>query len=150
MDPLVDLATGAEDDPLALEIAGRIRQNLVEKPEKLADFLALRGTVFVVMQDVGESITLRFDHGRLTIHEGQVGVPTVTFCGDLADLWRLPELPLTRWGRLPIGLPFAARGGSREAYKQVSQAFSSGRLQVYGLYAHPRMVVRLLRIISRS
>ncbi|HVY45269.1 MAG TPA: hypothetical protein VHB21_05290, partial [Minicystis sp.] len=105
MEPLVDLGPGAEDNPLAVELAERIRQNLSERPAKAADFRALRGTVFVALSDTGESITLRFDHGRLTIHEGQVGVPMLTFCGDTADLRRLPDLPMTRWLRLPVALP---------------------------------------------
>ena len=150
MDPLVDLAPGAEDDPLANELASRIRANLAERPDKLVDFRALRGTVFVVMQDVGESITLRFDHGRLTIHEGQVGVPMVTFGGDTADLRRLPDLPLVRWLRLPFATPFATRGAAREAFRHLFAALRSGRLKVYGLAAHPRAVTRLIRIISRA
>jgi hypothetical protein len=150
VDALVDLGPGAEDNPLAVELAARIRQNLIERPEKAADFRALRGTVFVALTDVGESITLRFDLGRLTIHEGQVGVPMVTFCGDTEDLRRLTDLPLMRWLRVPFASPFGrAKDGSRETLRHLSRLLANGRLKVYGLLAHPRAVTRLLRIISR-
>jgi hypothetical protein len=150
VDALVDLGPGAEDNSLASDLAARIRQNLTEHPEKAADFRALRGTVFIALTDVGESITLRFDLGRLTIHEGQVGVPMVTFCGDTEDLRLLTDLPLMPWLRVPFALPFGrAKDGSRESLRHLAKLYANGRLKVYGLVAHPRAVTRLLRIISR-
>jgi hypothetical protein len=144
--PIIDLAPGAEDNPIALELAQLIRKNLAASPRKLSDFHGLRGSVLMVAQDLGEALTLRFDHGRLTIHDGTVGIPSVTFCGDLAALRRLSDFPVTRWLRLPILVPFAQRG--RETWRHLARLFASGDLKVYGLAVHPRTVVFLLRILS--
>src|SRR6185369_1710364 len=102
--------------------------------------------ILMVAQDLGEALTLRFDHGRLTIHDGTVGIPAVTFCGDLSALRRLTDFPVTRWLRLPILTPFARDG--REAFQTLTRLLARGELKVYGLFAHPRTVVFLLRILS--
>jgi hypothetical protein len=144
--PIIDLAPGAEENPVAGELAQRIRDNLAASPRKMSDFRGLRGSVLMVAQDLGEALTLRFDHGRLTIHDGTVGIPAVTFCGDLAALRRLSDFPLTRWLRLPILLPFAQQG--RDTWRTLTRLFARGDLKVYGLAVHPRTVVFLLRILS--
>ncbi len=146
MDPIVDLAPGAEDNALALEIADRIRANVTASRQKLADFRAMRASVLMVAQDLGESFTLRFDHGRLTVHDGGVGIPSVTFCGDAEALRRFSDFPLTRWLRLPALGPFAAEG--RETWRLLAGMLARGDLTVYGLLAHPRTVVHLLRVLS--
>ena len=146
MDPIIDLAPGAEDNALALEIADRIRHNVAYSRQKLADFRAMRASVLMVAQDLGESFTLRFDHGRLTVHDGGVGIPSVTFCGDAAALRRLEDFPLTRWLRLPALGPFAREG--RETWRLLAGMLARGDLTVYGLLAHPRTVVYLLRVLS--
>lgn len=89
-------------------------------------FARMRGTVAFVAQDVGTSITLRFDFGRLTLHDGIVGVPDVTFLGAEADIEELGNarvLPV-----VPVPLP--------------------GRLRVYGLALHPRLVSRVVRLLA--
>ncbi|MFO0760095.1 MAG: hypothetical protein U0359_26670 [Byssovorax sp.] len=146
MDPIIDLAPGAEDNPVAVELCEHLRRNLREHPHKQADFRGLRGSVLMVAQDLGESLTLRFDHGRLTIHDGTVGIPAVTFCADLAALRSLADLPLTSLGRLPAFGPLARAGRSTSA--ELLRLFARGDLKVYGLVAHPRTVVFLLRIFS--
>ncbi len=144
--PIIDLAPGAEDNPVAVELAAVIRKNIAENPKKQADFRGLRGSVLLVAQDRGESLTLRFDLGRLTIHDGAVGIPSLTICGDLAALRSLADVPLTRWLRLPGNGVF-----SREhpgSFRDLLGQYFQGNLKVYGLAAHPRTFVRLLRIFS--
>jgi hypothetical protein len=144
--PIIDLAPGAEDNPLAVEIVDRMRQNLAARPTKLADFRALRASVLMVAQDVGASFTLRFDHGRLTVHDGNVGIPWVTFCGDADALRRLHDLPVSRWLRLPIVGPFTQAG--RESLRVLLGLVARGDLKVYGAVAHPRTVIFVLRLLS--
>lgn len=146
MEPIIDLAPGAEENALAVEIADRIRDNLAHSPHKLADFRGLRASVLMVARDLAESFTLRFDLGRLTVHDGSVGIPLVTFCGDAGALRRLTDFPLTRWLRLPIGGPFAPQG--RETWRLLAGLFARGDLEIYGLVAHPRTVVLFLRVLS--
>jgi hypothetical protein len=146
MDPIIDLAPGAEENALAVEIADRVRNNLARSPRKVADFRALRASVLMVAQDLAESFTLRFDHGRLTIHDGNVGIPSVTFCGDAETLRLLGDFPLTRVFRLPLAGPLTREG--RETYRYLMSLFARGDLKVYGLVAHPRTVFHLLRVLS--
>jgi hypothetical protein len=146
VDPIIDLARGAEDDPLAVELCDRIRNNLLLKPHKLADFRGLRATVLVVAEDRGESLTLRFDHGRLTIHEGAVGVPSVTLCGDTEAIRGLADLPLSRWLKLPVVGLFSRRAPS--PLRDTLSRLANGKLLIYGLYAHPRQLLFLLRVLS--
>lgn len=148
MEPIIDLAPGAEDNPLALEIAARIRQNLAADPRKHADFRGLRGSILVVAQDLAESLTLRFDHGRLTVHDGTVGIPAVTFCGDADVLRRLPDVALSGLLRFPIVSPLARRG--RETWQHLFTLLAKADFKVYGLVAHPRTVLLLLRILSAA
>lgn len=138
MEPTVDLAPGAEDNPLAVEIAGRIRDNVARSARKAADLRGMRASVLMVAEDLGESFTLRFDHGRLTVHDGGAGIPSVTFCGSADALRLLGESPLGRWLRLP------ARGTLWE----LTGMLARGDLKVYGLVSHPRTVVLLLRVLS--
>jgi hypothetical protein len=94
----------------------------------------------MVAQDLAESFTLRFDHGRLTVHDGGVGIPSVTFCGDADALRRLSDVPLSRWLRLPSLGP--------STWRVLASLFAGGDFKVYGLAAHPRTVVHLLRLLS--
>lgn len=144
MDPVVDLAPGAEDNALALEFAERIRAN-VRVPATARDFASLRATVLIVAQDLCESFTLRFDHGRLTVHDGGVGIPSVTFCGDADALRGLAEVPLGRRLRLPRLGPFSPEG--RATWTYLASLYVA-EFKVYGLVAHPRTVVHLLRVLS--
>ncbi len=146
MDPIIDLAPGAEDNPLAVELAARIRTNVAAHPKKRADFRSLRGSVLVVAQDEGESLTLRFDHGRLTIHDGNVGIPWVTLCADLAVLRALPDVPLSRFLRLPLVGSWTGEAGTTA--RRLLGQLATGEIKVYGLTAHPRTVVCLLRVLS--
>jgi hypothetical protein len=147
MDPIVDLAPGAEENELAVTLTTRVRAN-VTRPEKRADFRALRGSVLVVAQDTTEAVTLRFDHGRLTVHDGSVGIPSVTFCGDRAVLLRLEAVPLTRFFRLPLALNRGSEGA--EVLRGMVSQIARGELKIYGLVAHPRLVLRLVRILSKN
>lgn len=144
--PIIDLAPGAEDNRVAVELAAVIRKNISENPKKQADFRALRGSVLMVAQDRGESLTLRFDLGRLTIHDGAVGIPSLTMCGDLEALRRLADVPLTRWLRLPGNGLFSRKDPG--SFRDLLAQYFQGKLTIYGLAAHPRTFVRLLRIFS--
>lgn len=146
MELVVDLAPGASENALAVRLSERIRDNVQRNRTKAGDFRAIRGTVILVAQDSGVSLTLRFDHGRLTVHDGSIGVPSVTVCGDEAMLLRLGDVPLTRIGKLPIPMPGDA--GGRAALRDVVSALARKDLTIYGLLAHPRLVLSLVRLLS--
>ncbi len=146
MDPILDLAPGAEENALAVELVARIRES-VRDPAAARDFASLRASVLVVAEDLGESFTLRFDHGRLTVHDGSVGVPSVTFCGDAETLRRLSQVPLGDRLRLPKLGPFSTEG--RATWALLGNLIAAD-FKVYGLAAHPRTVLHLVRLLSRK
>jgi hypothetical protein len=134
---VVDLAPGAEENPLAVDFAGWIRANL-ERGVGLTDFAALRATILLVAADIGESFTLRFDLGRLTVHDGAVGVPTVSFCGTTDELRSLSTVPLSARLRVPQLSPL--RPGGRATWSLLAKLLAA-EFTVYGLVAHPRTVL---------
>jgi hypothetical protein len=146
VEPVVDLAPGAEHDPLAARFADIVRGNLKNAWQE-REFLRLRGSAVIFADDAGTALTLRFDFGRLTIHEGVVGIPDVTIRGPIADIEALTQLPVHGLSRLPS--VFGDRDG-RAALGSVAQALRSRSLKIYGLIFHARFVMRLLRVLSRS
>ncbi len=147
MDADVTLAIGTEDNELAVWVADCLRKTLRSNPSSRRDFDAIRAAVVVVAPDRQLQCTLRFDHGHLAIHDGMLGVPDVTFCADFAVLVGLENFPLSRWGRLP--LPVLSR---RRAvlWRQSVTELVTGELKIYGLLQHPRLVTRILRLLSRD
>lgn len=147
MQPDVQLAPGAEDNGLAIMLADLVRQNLQAKPHKRGDFAAISGSVSIVADDADVALTLRFERGgRLTIHDGIVGIPDVTIRGPSDAILALSNMPLaTRFG-LPIPRP-----GDREGVKTASTVFGlmrDGKLHVYGMAFHLPLVMRLTRVMS--
>ena len=146
MEPVVDLAPGAEHDPLATRFAEIVRDNLRNAWQE-REFLRLRGSAVIFADDAGTALTLRFDFGRLTIHEGVVGIPDVTIRGGIADIEALTQLPVGGLARLPSIL---GRSDGRAAIGSVASALRSRSLKIYGLVFHARFVMRLLRVLSQS
>lgn len=148
MEPIIDLAPGAEDNLLAVEFIERVRRNVLGSAKKNHDFRTLRGSVLVVAQDTQSVITMRFDHGRLTVHEGAVGIPSVTLCGEEQVLRRLTRLKLSSRLRLPKVFPRTIAGDKIAGLWDFVRAMNEERLTVYGLFSHPRLVLSLLRVVS--
>lgn len=142
MEPLVDLAPGAEDNPLAVRLAERVRTNVELYPAKSRSFRALRGAVQIVAEDSGEALTMRFDLGRLVVHDGTIGLPTMTVAGSTEALVRFFDQPLVPTVPLPFRRSPEPGRGSAVA------TLLDGGVRVYGLLAHPRMLMRLTRILS--
>ncbi len=148
MEPIIDLAPGAEDNPLAVELVEQVRRNVAGSIKKNRDFRTLRGSVLVVAQDTQSVLTMRFDHGRLTVHEGAVGIPSVTLCGDEQVLRDLTRLRLSSWSRFPKVFHRTNPNSNEIAMWDLARAMAEQRLTVYGLFTHPRLVLCLLRVVS--
>jgi hypothetical protein len=147
VDAVVDLAPGAERTPLARYLADIVRQN-VNRPLQKREFERLRGSVALVADDVGAALTLRFDFGRLTVHEGLVGVPDVTIRGATRDIETLADLRFSE--RLGVPLVLRADDVGRAAARDVLASLRSRRLKIYGLLLHVRLVLRFLRVLSKN
>jgi hypothetical protein len=147
MDPVVDLAEGAEHDPLAQSLAEIVRSNVARDWQR-REFARLRGSAAIVADDAGTALTLRFDFGRLTIHEGVVGIPDVTIRGTIPDIEALTRLPFHPALRVPVaGL---RDGEGRRALVAVFAALRGRALKIYGMMFHARFVLRLLRVLSQN
>lgn len=125
--PIIDLAPGADNNALAVELARRIQNNLTHSPKKRGHFASLRGTVLIVAKDTGETLTMRFNHGRLTIHDGTIGIPALTFCATREALWYLWNTPAKEWPLHP-----------KNALNLVFKPVAGGDIKIYGLISHPR------------
>ena len=166
MEPLVDIVPLAESSPLARHYADRIRKNLSDKSNHRR-FFALKSTVFLVDFDSGDAVTFRFDHGRLTLHDGTIGMPSVTFGGPLKALMSLDRVSFANLKEVALGQsadpslvdsddrksvppPASSRRPAlreRVSLFEVLNLFRRGELKVYGLWRHPRTVARFLRLI---
>lgn len=168
MEPIVDLAPGADSSPLAAYFARRVRDALSD-PKRKRSFFALKAAIFAVDFDSGNAVTLRFDHGRLTVHEGAIGVPSVTFGGPLRALTslhrlRIRDLPRALVGARPAYVSLVEDEGrpstppppqvrvddGSASVGELARLFAEGELRVYGLLSHPRTVYRFLRLLGAS
>jgi hypothetical protein len=142
----IRLAPGAEDNGLASMLADLVRQNLEAKPHKQGDFRALAGSFSIVADDADVALTLRFDHGKLMIHDGIVGIPDVTIRGGSDTIMALSNMPLvTRLG-LPFPSPRDKEGVA--VARGVMDAMRKGTFHVYGMFFHLPMMMRLTRVMS--
>jgi hypothetical protein len=138
--PRVDIDASAEQNGLALMVAGLISQNLQEHPNKRADFARLRGTVAIVAEDAGVAMTLAFQGNTVTVSDGIVGVPQVTVRARSEDIVQLSLLEL-----IPgLGLPNPLGSATREIF----QKSLAGHVRVYGALLHIPMLLRLTRLLS--
>jgi hypothetical protein len=144
--PTIELAPGAEDNGLAMMLADLVRQNLDAKPHKKGDFEALEGAVSIVADDADVALTLRFDGGKLTIHDGIVGIPDLTIRGPSDVIMALSNMPLST----PLALPIPAFGDkdAKEVTKTVMSAMRAGKFHIYGAAFHLPLLMRLTRVMS--
>jgi hypothetical protein len=141
----VELAPGAQDNGLASMLADLVRQNLEAKPHKELDLVAIgRADVALVADDADVALTLRFDNGRLGIHDGIVGIPDVTIRGSSETILAMSNMPLTR----RLGLPFPRDKEGRALLASVVRAMRTGDLKMYGALFRPRLMTRLTRVMS--
>jgi hypothetical protein len=144
--PSIELAPGAQDNGLANMLADLVRQNLEAKPQKRGDFEALSGSVTIVADDAEVALTLRFDHGKLTIHDGIVGIPDVTIRGSSDTILALSNLPLTT--PLAVPLPDPRDKEAVKIVRSVVDAMRSGQFHIYGMAFHLPLLMRLTRVMS--
>ncbi len=143
---MIELAPRAEDNGLASMLADLVRQNLEAKPHKQGDFRALAGSIAIVADDADVALTLRFDHGKLTIHDGIVGIPDVTIRGGSDTIMALSNMPLSTRLGLPLPDP-RDKEGIRVA-RSIVEAMRKGTFHIYGMLFHLPMMMRLTRVMS--
>ena len=142
----IELAPGAEDNGLATMLADLVRQNLEAKPHKGGDFDAIHGSVAIVADDAEVALTMRFDGGRLVIHDGIVGIPDVTIRGSSDTILALSNMPLLT--RLALPLPDPRKKDEMAVVKSVVDAMRGGSFHVYGMAFHLPLLMHLTRVMS--
>lgn len=131
---------GAEDNGLASMVAGLILQNLQDRPDKRGDFARLHGNISIVAEDAGVAMTLEFAGDHLTVHDGIVGIPSITVRAKSDDIVQMSLLELTRRFALPN-----PRGATARAIADKSRR---GEVRVFGALLHLPMLLRLTRLLS--
>jgi hypothetical protein len=144
--PQITLAAGAEENGLAVMLADLLRQNLEGKPQKVRDMRAITGRIAILAEDAEVAMTLRFDHGDLTVYDGVVGVPDVVVRASSDVILALSNLPLTR--RLALPLPAVRDREGRKTLFEVLGAMRKGTLDVTGAARNAAMMLHLTRIMS--
>ncbi|HEX4447547.1 MAG TPA: hypothetical protein VH044_12450 [Polyangiaceae bacterium] len=147
--PRVALADGADENGLAVMLGDLVRQNLEAKPRKMADFMALAGSVAIVADDADVALTLVFApgaRGGMTIHDGIVGIPDVTIRGPSEAILALSNMPLAT----PLGLPLPGLGDpeAMKTVRDLAKAVREGKLHFYGMFFHLPLVMKLTRVMS--
>ncbi len=145
MHQVVDLAPGTDRNPIARELAARVRTNLASSESTARRFRSMRGSVLMIADDLGAALTLRFDFGRLTIHDGRVGVPDVTLRASAAGLDNFGRIAEAVGGLSEL-TGSGRRTAARRAVSVVGELRASG-IKVYGLIRHPRLVLRLATLL---
>jgi hypothetical protein len=136
----ISFGPGAEQNGLASMVAGLILQNLLDRPEKRADFARLRGRIGIVAEDAGVAMTLEFAGNMLIVHDGIAGIPDVTVRAQSDDIVQMSLLELTRRFALPNLRGTAAR--------EIVKKSRSGQVRVFGALLHVPMLLRLTRLMS--
>jgi hypothetical protein len=132
----------AEDIGLADMLAGLIRQNVEQHPERKADFDALGGIIALEAKDAEVSLTLDFSGGVLVIYGGTKGKPDVNISTDSSTILELNN------AKLRFGLPDITDATGRAVFKKVF----SGELKMtgMGLILKPKLLMRFTRLLSVS
>jgi hypothetical protein len=135
----VELAPGADDNGLAVMMATMMSQNLLDHPERRADFERLVGRIAIVAEDAGVALTMELRGDRAIVHDGIVGIPDLTIRGSaelIADMSRMET------GR--FGLP-DPKGPVNRA---MLGALREGRLKFFGLPAGLPLLLRLGKVLA--
>ena len=134
----IKFAPGMDDPGLPVMIADIIKGNLDAKPQRQNDFNALNGNICMQAEDAGLDMTMAFDKGTLTIHNGKVGNPKLCISTDSGTLLNLANIDVK------FGLPYYFDEVGLGVIKKVL----TGGLKIKGLLIHPIMLTRFTKLMS--
>ena len=137
--PAIELMEGAQDNGLAIMVAGLIGQNLLDQPGLAQRFAQMAGRVALVAQDAGVALTLHFQRGELRVWNGIVGMPDLTVVTGSDEIVSLSLLETTRFG-LPD-----PRG---EHLRKIARALTRDQLRIYGVFRHLPLLLQLSRLLT--
>ncbi len=135
----VTYADGEGASPFARVLGGLIEANVEARPEKRKDFDELETRVGIVVTDIDESVTLVFEQGRLTVHNGLLRRRAITVRGDSDTVMELSSLRIG-----PLGLPVYVDSTGRDVVRKLL----GGKLKIDGMLANIFSLNAVTRILS--
>lgn len=138
----VTLAPGVDDAGLAGMLAGLIRQNIEQHPDKEAELLRLSADIVITVPDAEVTVTLAFGPGGLIVYEGERdGARGRARLRVTADSETVLALPLVK---ISAGLPNLFARSSAPLRKGLAR----GKVRIAGMLRHPATLVRFTRLVS--
>jgi hypothetical protein len=137
----VKLVEYADEEPSAFAemLGGLIEANVLASPRKRQDFDALTARVGIWVTDIDEGVTLVFDAGRLTVHNGLEPRRVLTIRAEAETVLSLSNLTIGLFG-LPVYYDGVGRG--------VALKLLRGKLKIDGMIANVATLNRVTRIFS--
>ena len=131
----------ADDEPSAFAsmLGGLIEANVESRSEKMRDFKSLVARVGFWANDIDEGVTLDFNGGKLTVHNGLTPKRTITIRSDAETVMSLSNLKIG-----PLGLPVYYD----EVGRGVAGKLLRGKLKIEGLLPNVMTLNAVTRIFS--
>jgi len=136
--PEIGFAPGADTDALAVMLADILEQNLKENPQRAKDFDALNIGVGIDVKGADVQLTLEFQGGKLTIHNGIAANPGLIVSTDMDTLMEVTNF------QVKFGLPYPFDETGLAVIKKLFRR----ELKIKGLLAHPLALLRVIKVIS--
>ena len=134
----IKLAPGAEENAMAMMLGDMIKTNITNNPAKVKDFNKLEGNVWLTATDAGVEMTLEFNKGSLTIHDGKYGKPIIQIATDSMTLMELANI------NIKMGLPYYFDKTGMEVIKKLMKK----ELVIKGLITRTIPLTHLTKIMS--
>ena len=128
-----------EPSAFAEMLGGLIGANVTSRPEKKQDFDTLVARVGIWVTDIDEGVTLAFDAGKLTVHNGLEPNRTITIRAEAETVMSLSNLRIGLFG-MPVYYDEVGRG--------VAAKLLQGKLKIDGMLSNIATLNRVTRIFS--
>ena len=128
-----------EPSAFAEMLGGLIGANVTSRPEKKQDFDTLVARVGIWVTDIDEGVTLAFDAGKLTVHNGLEPNRTITIRAEAETVMSLSNLKIGLFG-MPVYYDEVGRG--------VAAKLLQGKLKIDGMLSNIATLNRVTRIFS--
>lgn len=131
----------ADEEPSAFAsmLGGLIEANIRDSETKRKDFDSLNARVGVFVTDIDEGVTLDFDKGALTVHNGLKPKRDVTIRAEADTIMTLSNLTIGLFG-MPVYYNSVGR--------DVAMKLLRGKLRIDGLLGNVATVNTVTRIFS--
>ena len=136
----IHLAPHAEDNGYAVMVAQLLRQGLDERPEKEATLARMFGRVTLVVTDLDLTVTLVFEGGRVTVHDGFSGIPDVTV--------RAPSEWHTKMSLVELEPRFGLPDPRGAVTREIFEATRRGEIETHARLGAIPLMLRMTKVLS--